>query len=269
MNVDFVGMALRANPDAVIIVSATGLVQYWNGAAEQMFGYRAAEAVGQPLRLLLVPEPEHDAFRRQLARALSEPRVVYACVYRRSDGTALHLDVSCRALGAPRSRAEHVLFALKDVTDLKLGGQAAAFVANYGELLEAMPEGILLIAATGLIVYGNAQAQAMFGYSGDELRGMPVERLVPQRHRAAHRTQREDFFSAAPHGPVTNADLYGLRKNESEFPIEVRLNTLNTADGRVALAAVRDVTERKRSELVLKSRILALEAQLRESATVA
>jgi PAS domain S-box-containing protein len=267
MDLDFAGLAQRANPDALIVVAATGVVRYWDAAAERLFGHRAAEACGQSLRGLLVPPEGHEAFRHLLARALREPRVVETCSYRHKDGSALQLDVTVCALAPKRAPAEHVLFALKDVTALRLGTLAASFASGYGALLDSLPDGILLVAASGRIVHANARALALFGYDANELRGTSVEVLLPQRHRVAHVARRESFFAAA-HDPVTNVDIYGLRKNGSEFPIEVRLSAFEGPDGAVAVAAVRDVTERKRSELVLKSRILELEAQLRDGAPI-
>lgn len=267
MDLDFAGLAQRANPDALIVVAATGVVRYWDAAAERLFGHSAAEALGQPLRGLLVPPAGHAAFRRLLVRALRESSVVESCNYRHKDGSAVQLDVTACAMAAKRGPPEYVLFALKDVTALKLGLQAAALASGYGALLDSLPDGILLVGPNGRIVHANARALALFGYDAAEMRGTPVERLLPERHRAAHVARRERFFSAA-HAPVTNVDIYGLRKNGSEFPIEVRLSGFESADGALAVAAVRDVTERKRSELVLKSRILELEAQLRGGASV-
>jgi len=265
MDLDFAGLARRANPDALIVATVTGVVRYWDAAAERLFGYGAAEACGQPMRGLLVPPAAHESFRRLLARALREPRVVETGGYRHKDGSVLQLDVTACALAAPHGPAEHVLFALKDVTALKLGLQAATLSNGYGALLDSLPDGILLVAPSGLIVHANAQALSLFGYDAAELRGMPVERLLPAHHRSAHVARRERFFAAA-HGPISNVDIYGLRKNGSEFPIEVRLSAFEGPDHVFAVAAVRDVTERKRNELVLKSRILELEAQLRAGA---
>src|SRR5262249_10689544 len=104
MELDFASLAQRANPDALIVVAASGVVRYWDAAGERLFGHASADACGQSLRGLLIPESEHDAFRDLLARALREPRVVAACVYYHKDGSALHLDVTACAIAPPRTR---------------------------------------------------------------------------------------------------------------------------------------------------------------------
>ena len=116
-------------------------------------------------------------------------------------------------------------------------------------IVEATPSAIVMVDTRGLVVLVNAQTELLFGYSRDELLGTAVERLIPERLRAHHRRHRDEFL-ACPDTRAMGAgrDLYGLRKDGSEIPIEIGLNPLETDDGLFVLASIIDITERKRSE---------------------
>jgi protein-histidine pros-kinase len=116
-------------------------------------------------------------------------------------------------------------------------------------VVEAAPNGIIVVSEAGTITLVNAQTEKAFGYTRAELVGQPIEALVPERFRAAHPAQRRGFF-ADPKARAMGAgrDLFGRRKDGSEFPLEIGLSPITTREGLVVLAAVVDVTERKRAE---------------------
>lgn len=260
MKADFERIALGANPDAVVITAVTGEVLHWNAGAESALGYCAGDALGKSLRRLLVPEDQHGDYRRIVATALHEGSVVYELVCRCKDGTLIHMDGTCKLIRAAPGEAEYLLFAQKDVTRLRVARQAQTLSHGYGELLEAMPDGIVLVNPTGQIVRVNSQTETMFGYSREELQGRDVECLLPERLHADHRRRRAEYFAHPRHRTMgKDLELWGLRKNGSEFPIDLSLNPLRTENGVLAISAIRDITERKRVELVLASKNLELE----------
>ena len=117
---------------------------------------------------------------------------------------------------------------------------------------EAVPNAMLMTDRAGKIVMVNAQAERAFGYSRAELLGRPVEMLVPKRHRSHHPALREMFFTDPRPRPMgTGRDLHGLRKDGSEFPVEIGLNVIETGDGAMVLLAIVDLTQRKQAELAL------------------
>jgi diguanylate cyclase (GGDEF)-like protein/PAS domain S-box-containing protein len=112
-------------------------------------------------------------------------------------------------------------------------------------IMEVAPEAIILTDEAGRIVMANAQTQKLFGYHEGELIGQPIEILLPDRLRTQHRDHRERY---GPAGVVRAMDLLALRKDGSEFPVDVSIGTLGRENGRLTVSAVRDITERKRHE---------------------
>ena len=120
---------------------------------------------------------------------------------------------------------------------------------RFRQVVELAPNAIVMIGSTGLIEMVNAQTERVFGYSRDELLGKPVEMLVPERYRPNHPGLRTSFFANPVSRPMgAGRDLYGLRKDGSEFPVEIGLNPIATEDGTLVLSAIVDISARKQLE---------------------
>ena len=103
--------------------------------------------------------------------------------------------------------------------------------------------------STGLIVLANSQAERLFGYQPGELRGLPVEVLLPGRYRGGHVAHRSNyFFQPRPRTMGAGLELYGLRKDLVEFPVEISLSPISTEEGTLVMSAVRDISERRKAE---------------------
>jgi len=108
---------------------------------------------------------------------------------------------------------------------------------------------MVIVDKTGAIVLINSQTEKLFGYLREELLGQSVEVLVPQRFRSQHPGHRSTYFAdPRPRGMGADLDLYGLKKNGDEFPVEISLSPLKTADGVLVSSSIRDLTERHRAE---------------------
>jgi PAS domain S-box-containing protein len=124
---------------------------------------------------------------------------------------------------------------------------------SFRAVVESAPSGMVMIDRRGKIVLVNKETERLFGYSRLELLGQPIEKLVPERFRGGHPGFRADFF-AHPQTRAMGAgrDLYGVRKDGVEIPVEIGLNPIETDEGLFVLASVVDITERKRAELELR-----------------
>ena len=121
------------------------------------------------------------------------------------------------------------------------------------EILESAPDAVVGIDATGRIVFANRQISALFGYDPDELTGQPVETLLPARFHEAHRAHRARYLDDPVTRPMgAGLELAGRRRDGSEFPVDISLSAIETADGLIATAFVRDLTDRKRTEAMFR-----------------
>jgi PAS domain S-box-containing protein len=242
---------VEAAPNAMIIVNHDSRIMLVNSQTEKVFGYTREELVGQGIDLL-VPERfrrDHPEYRSAFFgnpgnRPMGAGRHLYGL---RRDGTEVPLEIGLNPIET--SEGMFILAAIVDITERKR--QEELFRAT----VESAPTAIIMADQTGRVTLVNALTESIFGYERDELIGQPVEILLPQRYRAAHPGLRESFFRAPSARRMGEGrDLNGQRKDGSEFPVEIGLSPVETSTGSFVLAAIADITERKRAEEELRQR---------------
>jgi len=246
---DFSAAYWEQNPDALLVLSPQGVVLEWNPAAEAIFGYLQVEAKGRSLLELIVPADRAHEEESIRADALRFGTSVQEFVRRRKDGSLVHVNVSTKAVRDADGKVLYFLSSKKDVTQLKVLRDAKLLEARFRDLLESTPDAIVLVNVTGRIVMVNSQAERVFGYDRADLMGQAVEVLLPMRYRGAHLGRRSGFFSE-PRTRTMGAglELFGLRQDGVEFPVEISLSPIQTEEGTMVMSAIRDITDRKKAD---------------------
>jgi len=240
-------LAVESAPNAMVMVDAAGVILLVNAETERLFGWARAELIGQSIDIL-VPErfrgrhPGHRAefMHRPEVRAMGAGRELYGL---RKNGTEFPVEIGLNPIRT--STGTLVLSAIVDITERKLAEE------RFRLAVESSPSAMVMIDASGSIVLVNAETERLFGYDRNEILGRPVEVLIPSRYRRHHPDLRDGFISR-PEVRAMGAgrDLFGLRKDGTEFPVEIGLNPIRTAAGTLVLSAIVDITERKRAEEV-------------------
>ncbi|WP_223879150.1 PAS domain-containing sensor histidine kinase [Chitinimonas arctica] len=210
---------------------------------------------------LIAPADQQATEHAELALAVERGATIREALRRRKDGSLVYVAVTAKTIANRQGELAFILFSEKDITELKVLRMSKLIESRFGELLESTPDGIIMAGATGRVIIANGQAERMFGYEAGELRGKPIEILLPDRYRAAHINHRSGYFGQ----PKTRSmgaglALFGRRKDSLEFPVEISLSPLKTEEGTLVISAIRDISERRHFERVLQEKNIELEA---------
>ena len=163
----------------------------------------------------------------------------------RKDGTEFPVEISLSSVQSPTGLL--VSAVVRDITERKRAEEL------FRGLLDSAPDAMVVVNADGRVVLVNSQTEKLFGYHRDELLGQPVEVLIPERFWNQHRHHRTAYSTHPQFRPMgVGLELYGIRKNGMEFPLEISLSPQKTKDGVLISSTIRDITDRKKAEDALR-----------------
>ena len=220
---------------------------YWSEETYKIMEYDRAVKPTLELVFRRIHRDDRDRVQQTIDRA-AEARASLDFEHRllMPDGSVKYLHVIARASGHSSGSLEYV-GAVTDVSQRKKAEQ------RFRGLLESAPDAMIVMNGQGRVVLVNAQVEKLFGYQRDELLGQEVEILVPEQFRDRHPQHRDEFFAQPRVRPMGQGlQLYGRRKDGTEFPVEISLSPLETEEGTLVSGAVRDLTERTRAEEALR-----------------
>jgi len=234
--------------DAFIGKDLNGVVTSWNPAAESMFGYTSGEMIGETLLRIIPPERRGEEAEILASIARGDAVEHLETIRLKKDGTAINVSITSSPI---RNVHGEVIGASKIARDITERTRAEA---RFRLAVESAPNAMVMADNDGKIILVNAQTEKLFGYHRDELIGLPVETLVPERLRRTHPAHRK-AYAADPQVRAMGAgrDLFGLRKDGTEVPVEIGLNPIEMEGHTYVLSSIVDISERKVAEELLRS----------------
>jgi PAS domain S-box-containing protein len=236
---------VESAPNAIVMINSIGIIEMVNAQTERVFGYPRDQMLGKSIEML-VPERFRRAhpgmrgtfFGEPRSRPMGAGRDLYAL---RKDGTEFPVEIGLNPIET--EQGPMVLSAIVDISTRK------RLEEHFRQVVESAPSAMVMSNSIGIIEMVNAQTERIFGYPRDEMLGQSIEMLVPDRFRRAHPTLRGAFFGDPGSRPMgAGRDLYALRKDGTEFPVEIGLNPIETEQGTMVLSAIVDISARKRLE---------------------
>jgi PAS domain S-box-containing protein len=242
-------LVVESAPNAMVMVDQKGRINLVNKQTEALFGYSREELVGQPVEILLPASARarHEEHRASFSkapsqRAMGAGRDLFGV---RKDGVQVPLEIGLNPIRT--AQGEFILASIVDISERKaLQAQAARVEDLYRLVVESAPSAMIMADSKGLITLFNKQAEQLFRYAREEIIGQPIEKLLPPSLRKRHESYRRSYHE----DPQTRRmgagrDLFGMRKDGKEVPVEIGLNPIRTDEGDFVLASIVDISERK------------------------
>lgn len=258
--VAFQSSILEQAPNAIFTVDADRRITFWNEGASRIFGWAAEEVLGRVAEDLFIPasKPTADVLQARLSDVgWSEGEFERT---RRDGSTVWVHSVTASIRDGLGTAAGSVTMAV-DISDrIRAEETLRDSEERFRAVVEAAPNGILMVNEDGTIAMANRAAAAMFGYDSSDLVGSPIEHLIPDGFHDPHVDHRSGYMADPRTRPMgVGLELFAHRADGVEFPVEIGLSSVQTREGRLVAAVVTDITERRQAEHELRRSAARLE----------
>ena len=239
--------AVEQSASAVLITNKNGLIEYINPKFSELTGYSSEELLGQNPKIMQSGNTPLEHYQSMWQNLLSSGEWCGEIKNQKKNGDDYWVYECVSAIKNNQDEVTHFLAIEEDITERK------RLEHRFRQAVESAPNAIVMVNESGTIEMVNSQTETFFGYSRHELIGQPVEMLVPERFRSAHIGFRQAYLAA----PVSRSmgvgrDLHGLRKDGTEFPVEIGLSLIDNHEETIVLSSIVDITQRKEAESALK-----------------
>jgi PAS domain S-box-containing protein len=242
-NLSVVAASVKGSSNAIWTLDLEARITGWNPAAERLFGFCAGEVLHQPASILSPPAKSHESADLLERARRGEILPSVETVRRRKSGELFYVFLAFSPITDDAGEFLGVSVMATDITERRRSE------TMFRVAVEAEPNAMIIVDESGSIMLVNAQTEALFGYSRQELLGRSIDMLLPESQRVLHSERRHDFIQTpSARSMGAGRDLYGIRKDGTEVPVEIGLNPIETDHGILVLSAIVDITQRKRSE---------------------
>jgi sigma-B regulation protein RsbU (phosphoserine phosphatase) len=239
--------AVEQSASAVLITDKNGLIEYINPKFTELTGYTSEELLGQNPKIMQSGNTPLEHYQSMWQNLLSSGEWCGEIKNQKKNGDDYWVYECVSSIKNDQDEVTHFLALEEDITERKRLEQ------RFRQAMESAPYAIVMVNESGTIEMVNSQTEVFFGYSRHELIGKPVEMLVPERFRSAHIGFRQAYLA----DPVSRTmgvgrDLYGLRKDGTEFSVEIGLSLIDNHEETLVLSTIVDITQRKEAEQALR-----------------
>jgi two-component system, LuxR family, sensor kinase FixL len=251
---------VTSSDDAIVGKTLDGIATDWNAGAEAIFGYTAAEVVGQSLAMLLPPGQE-DEMARILERIKAGERVEhYETRRRRKDGRIIDVSLTISPVWDSNGRLIGASKVARDITATKrVLTELQEREAHFRSVLDTIPDAMIVIDSTGIMRWFSTTAERLFGYAAEEAIGRNVSMLMPSPYREQHDSYLAHYFITGEKRVIGRGRVVvGRRKDGTTFPMDLSVGEMISGANRSFTGFVRDLTERQETQ----QRLQELQAEL-------
>jgi PAS domain S-box-containing protein len=248
--------SIESMPTAYIMWNTDNQIVEWNKAAEKIFGYSKEEILGRNAVDYIVPEK----IRRLVGNVLKDLKIGQIAEYSerdnniRKDGTLISCEWYNTLLADPTGNIYGFITLAQEITErLKTEEDLQISEERFRSVAETAADAIISIDSQSKIIYWNRSAQAYFGYSADEIIGELIHTIIPKNFQKDHHEGMKRILAGGESKIIGKTiEVMGLKKNETQFPMELSLAKWKTGDELYFTAIIRDISKRKENENILK-----------------